>query len=54
MEQVRVICERNPTITYDDHENEFYDGLGERLSAVGFFIGEWAICVQGNRTGISP
>ncbi|KAA6330208.1 hypothetical protein EZS27_021071 [termite gut metagenome] len=43
MEQVKIICERNPTVTYDDHENQFYSGLGECLSAVGFFIGEWAI-----------
>ncbi|KAA6329015.1 hypothetical protein EZS27_022136 [termite gut metagenome] len=43
IEQVKIICERNPTVTYDDYENKFYTGIGECLSAVGFFIGEWAI-----------
>ncbi|KAA6329849.1 hypothetical protein EZS27_021380 [termite gut metagenome] len=43
LEQAKIIGERNPTATYDDYENKFYSGLGGCLSAVEFFIGEWAI-----------
>jgi hypothetical protein len=43
LEQAKIIGERNPTATYDDYENKFYSGLSGCLSAVGFFIGEWAM-----------
>ncbi|KAA6323243.1 hypothetical protein EZS27_027299 [termite gut metagenome] len=43
IEQAKIVCERNPTVMYDEYENKFYTGIGECLSAVGFFIGEWAI-----------
>jgi hypothetical protein len=42
-EQADKICERNPSVSYEDTESKFYCGIGDCMAAVGYFIGENAI-----------
>ncbi|KAA6323958.1 hypothetical protein EZS27_026658 [termite gut metagenome] len=42
-EQANMICERNPSVSYEDTESKFYCGIGDCMAAVGYFIGENAI-----------
>ncbi|KAA6319838.1 hypothetical protein EZS27_030311 [termite gut metagenome] len=41
-EQANMICERNPSVSYEA-ESKFYCGIGDCMAAVGYFIGENAI-----------
>ncbi|KAA6324885.1 hypothetical protein EZS27_025839 [termite gut metagenome] len=42
-EQANMICERTPSVSYDDTESKFYCGIGDCMAAVGYFVGENAI-----------
>ncbi|KAA6327988.1 hypothetical protein EZS27_023063 [termite gut metagenome] len=39
-EQAGMICERNPSVSYEDTESKFYCGIGDCMAVVGYFIGE--------------